>query len=41
MSNPVHGKEKWIIKNVKALVGDFRDWEMITNWAISVRDALL
>jgi menaquinone-dependent protoporphyrinogen oxidase len=25
--------ERWAIKNVKAPVGDFRDWEMVTKWA--------
>lgn len=25
--------EKWVIKNVKAPTGDFRDWEAITAWA--------
>ena len=28
--------EKWVIKNVKAPVGDFRDWDMITKWANSI-----
>jgi menaquinone-dependent protoporphyrinogen oxidase len=32
--------EKWIIKNVKAPVGDFRDWDAITSWAAAVADAL-
>jgi menaquinone-dependent protoporphyrinogen oxidase len=35
--NPV---EKWIIKNVKAPVGDFRDWDAITSWATAVADVL-
>ncbi|QOR35166.1 flavodoxin domain-containing protein [Clostridium sp. 'deep sea'] len=25
--------EKWIVKNVKATEGDFRDWQAITSWA--------
>jgi menaquinone-dependent protoporphyrinogen oxidase len=32
--------EKGLIKNVKAPVGDFRDWEAITAWATSIADAL-
>ncbi|MBN1991990.1 MAG: flavodoxin domain-containing protein [Anaerolineae bacterium] len=32
--------EKWMIKNVKAPVGDFRDWEAITAWAATIADAL-
>lgn len=32
--------EKWMIKNVKAPVGDFRDWQAITAWATAVADAL-
>ena len=32
--------EKWMIKNVKAPVGDFRDWEAVTVWATSIADAL-
>ena len=28
--------EKWMIKNVKAPVGDFRDWEAITAWATAI-----
>jgi len=32
--------EKWIIKNVKAPLGDFRDWEAITSWATAIADAL-
>jgi len=35
--NPV---EKWIIKNVKAPVGDFRDWDAITSWATAIADVL-
>ena len=32
--------EKWMIKNVKAPLGDFRDWEAITSWAKSIADGL-
>ena len=32
--------ERWMIKNVKAPLGDFRDWEAITAWATSIADAL-
>lgn len=32
--------EKWAIKNVKAPIGDFRDWEMITAWAQSIAELL-
>jgi hypothetical protein len=29
-----------MIKNVKAPLGDFRDWEAITSWAKSIADGL-
>jgi menaquinone-dependent protoporphyrinogen oxidase len=32
--------EKWMIKNVKAPMGDFRDWDAITAWASAIADAL-
>ena len=32
--------EKWMIRNVKSPVGDFRDWEAITAWAQSIADEL-
>ncbi|MCK4977734.1 MAG: flavodoxin domain-containing protein [Anaerolineales bacterium] len=32
--------EKSMIKNVKAPVGDFRDWEVIIAWATAIADAL-
>ena len=32
--------EKWMIKNVKAPLGDFRDWEAITSWATAIADVL-
>ena len=33
--------EKWILNNVKAQTGDFRDWDAITAWASSIAKALL
>jgi len=33
--------EKWMIKNVKAPLGDFRDWEAISAWATAIADALV
>lgn len=32
--------EKWILKNVKAAVGDFRDWDGIASWAASIANTL-
>ena len=32
--------EKLMIKNVKAPVGDFRDWDTITSWAAAIAEAL-
>ena len=32
--------EKWVLKNVKAPTGDFRDWETISKWSRSIADAL-
>jgi len=32
--------EKWVIRKVKAPVGDFRDWEAITTWATAIADEL-
>jgi len=34
------GWEKWILKRVGADAADFRDWDMITNWANEVAGAL-
>jgi menaquinone-dependent protoporphyrinogen oxidase len=32
--------EKWMIRNVKAPFGDFRDWDAITSWASAIADVL-
>ena len=32
--------EKSMIKNVKAPIGDFRDWDAITSWAVMIADEL-
>ncbi len=32
--------EKWMIRNVKSPVGDFRQWDDITAWATSIVNAL-
>jgi len=32
--------EKWMLKNVKAPAGDFRDWDGITAWAAAIATAL-
>jgi menaquinone-dependent protoporphyrinogen oxidase len=32
--------ERWMIKQVNAPTGDFRDWEAITAWATGVANAL-
>jgi len=32
--------EKWMIKQVKAPLGDFRDWDAITSWATTIADVL-
>jgi menaquinone-dependent protoporphyrinogen oxidase len=32
--------EKWMLKNVKAPVGDFRDWEAIAAWTTGIAAAL-
>ncbi len=34
------GMEKWMIKNIKAAVGDFRDWEIIENWGKKIADLI-
>ena len=32
--------EKWMLKKVKAPVGDFRNWEAITSWATDIAAVL-
>ena len=32
--------EKWMLKNVQASLGDFRDWEAITSWATAIANEL-
>ena len=32
--------EKWMVKNVKAPLGDFRNWNAILAWASAISDAL-
>jgi len=32
--------DKWLLKNVKAPTGDFRDWDAITAWAGDIAAAL-
>jgi menaquinone-dependent protoporphyrinogen oxidase len=32
--------EKWVIKNVKAPTGDFRDWDAIAAWAKGIAEEL-
>jgi menaquinone-dependent protoporphyrinogen oxidase len=32
--------EKWMLNNVRAPIGDFRDWEAITSWARATAAAL-
>jgi menaquinone-dependent protoporphyrinogen oxidase len=32
--------EKWMLNNVKAPVGDFRDWEAIASWAGGIAEEL-
>ena len=32
--------EKFMLKNVKAPAGDFRNWDVITAWAMAIADAL-
>jgi menaquinone-dependent protoporphyrinogen oxidase len=33
--------ERWMIKNVKAPMGDFRDWDAIDAWASTIAGALV
>jgi menaquinone-dependent protoporphyrinogen oxidase len=39
-ANKLNFIEKWMLKNVKAPTGDFRDWEAITAWATAIADEL-
>jgi menaquinone-dependent protoporphyrinogen oxidase len=32
--------ERWMIRNVKAPLGDFRDWKAITSWAMAIAEGL-
>ena len=32
--------ERWMFKNVKSPIGDFRDWDAITAWATGIAGAL-
>ena len=32
--------EKWMINNVKAPPGDFRDWDSVTSWARAIANVL-
>jgi menaquinone-dependent protoporphyrinogen oxidase len=32
--------EKWMLKNVRAPVGDYRDWQAITSWATTIAKEL-
>lgn len=32
--------ERWMVRNIKAAIGDFRDWEAITSWAKGIAAAL-
>jgi menaquinone-dependent protoporphyrinogen oxidase len=34
--NKLNFIEKWMLKTVKAPIGDFRDWEAITSWATAI-----
>ena len=35
-ANKLSSIEKWMLKNVQAPSGDFRDWEAITSWATAI-----
>jgi len=39
-ANKLNALEKWMLKNVKAPAGDFRDWEAITAWATAIAEEL-
>jgi menaquinone-dependent protoporphyrinogen oxidase len=40
VGNKLNFIEKFMIKNVKAPLGDFRDWEAITAWATAIAGEL-
>lgn len=33
--------DKWVLKNIKSPIGDFRDWDAIKSWAESIAEAIL
>jgi menaquinone-dependent protoporphyrinogen oxidase len=39
-SEKLSGVEKWMVKNVKAQTGDYRDWGAIVSWATSIAEDL-
>lgn len=39
-ANKLNFIEKWMLKNVGAPAGDYRDWEAITSWATAIAEAL-
>ena len=39
-ANKLNPIERWMLKNVKAPAGDFRDWAAITAWATAIADRL-
>jgi menaquinone-dependent protoporphyrinogen oxidase len=39
-ANKLNFIEKWMIKNVKSPLGDYRDWDAITSWATTIADVL-
>jgi menaquinone-dependent protoporphyrinogen oxidase len=39
-ANKLNFLEKWMLKNVKAPAGDYRDWEAITAWATAIAEEL-
>jgi menaquinone-dependent protoporphyrinogen oxidase len=32
--------ERWMLKNVQSPIGDFRDWDAITSWAVGIAEEL-
>jgi menaquinone-dependent protoporphyrinogen oxidase len=38
--NKLNFLEKWMLKNVQAPVGDYRDWEAIAAWATAIANEL-